>query len=197
MSVSNSITSTSNNQPSLKEIPVHILEKFAADYAFNINPDLSQDLRLKLLNLFYNHKDAFARSFADLKKFNKREFEIRLTDNKPLFQKQYKVSEDHAKIIEQHITDWQKQGIVHESFDYFYNNPIFLVSKASLKDALPHDRLNPKHYRSVLDLRALNKKIHKQVIYTPSPKDILDEIMQYRILHPGEPAVRSSGYILL
>ena len=176
---------------SLPPIEPHILEEFAKDYAFNINPDLPPDIRIKVLTLFYYKKDAFARSLEDLKQFNRREFEFELNTDKPIATRQYKLSEDHAKILDYHLTQWEKQGVLEESFDYRYNNAVFIVPKASLHSAEPNDRLNPRHWRAVADLRKLNSHIRKQVIYSASPKDILSEVTQYRILEPGTKPVRS------
>ena len=47
------------------------LNAFAAEQNFNINPDLSPDLRLQLLNILYRRKEAFAKSVSDLKAYNK------------------------------------------------------------------------------------------------------------------------------
>jgi hypothetical protein len=38
----------------------------------NINPDLPQYLRKKVLTLFYHKRESFARSIEDLKQYNKR-----------------------------------------------------------------------------------------------------------------------------
>ena len=168
-----------------------VLEDFAKQYTFNINPDLPADIRKKVLTLFYHKKEAFARSVEDLKQFNRREFEFELINPKPIATRQYKLSEDHAQIMDFHLEQWEKQGIIEESFAYQHNSPSFIVPKSSLHSAPPNDRLNPIHWRVVSDLRRVNANIRKQIIYSPSPKDILNEVTQYRVTEPGKPPGRS------
>ena len=197
ISMNNSSFFDVNNPLLLPPVAPHILEEFAKQYSFNINPDLPEEYRIKALTLFYHKKDAFARGLEDLKKFNKREFEFHLTDNKPVYTRQYKMSDDRAKIMDYHINEWIKQGILEESYNYDFNNPTFLVPKASLHSAPPEDRLNPKHYRCVTDLRRLNSKIRKQIVYNTSPADILNEITKYRRSKPTDTPLRSRWFSTL
>ena len=113
------------------------MEDFAKQYTFNINPDLPADIRKKVLTLFYHKKEAVARSIEDLKQFHRREFEFELINPKPIATRQYKLSEDHAKIMDFHLDQWEKQGIIEESFAYQHNSPSFSVPKSSLHSAPP------------------------------------------------------------
>ena len=123
-------------------VDTETLNAFAAEQSFNINPDLTPDLQLQLLNLLYRRKEAFAKSVSDLKAYNKQEFELKLKPNaKPVFQRQFRHKPEHAKILQHHIDDWEKQGIVSSSDDYEWNSPIFLVPKSTLREA--SDKENP------------------------------------------------------
>ena len=101
----------------------------------------------------------------DLKQFNRRQFEFEMINTKPVSTRQYKLSEEHAKIMEFHLAQWEKKNILEPSYNYKFNSACFLIPKASLHTAPPHDRLNPIHYRAVADLRKLNSNVRKQIIY--------------------------------
>ena len=161
-----------------------MLEMFAAEYQFNINSNLPVDVRCKLLRVLFRRKEAFARSLADLKTYNKEQFEVRLKSTRPLINKQYKHKAEHNRILQHHIDEWEKCGIVEKSENYFFRNNIFLVPKASLKSASdPH---NPIHYRPVCDLRALNERVEKLVTFTPSPSDLIQEVTKLSDEPPHE-----------
>ena len=130
------------------------LEDFAKDYGFNINSELSHELRIKLIRILYKRRQAFARSSSELKTYNKQDFEIKMQPNKPMFNRQYKHKPEHGRILQQHINHWKDQKIVQPSSNFSFNSCIFLVPKATLKDAT--DKGNIAHYRPVLDLRNLN-----------------------------------------
>ena len=153
------------------------LENFAKQFCFNINPELEKEIRLQTLRVLYKRRQAFARNMSELKVYNKELFEIKLKDTSPLVQKQFPLKDDHAKILESHISDWLKNDIIEPSREYFYNNSIFLVAKSSLGGAT--NKLDPKHYRAVLDMRLLNLKIEPFVVYTPSPNELLDKIAKF------------------
>jgi Reverse transcriptase (RNA-dependent DNA polymerase)/gag-polyprotein putative aspartyl protease len=153
------------------------LEEFANQFNFNLNPELTKDVRIQALRVLFRRKEAFARDISELKIYNKELFEIKLKDTSPMIQKQYPLKEEHARILEEHISDWLKDDIIEPSRDYFHSNPIFLVAKQSLHGAT--DKLDKKHYRPVLDMRCLNLRLEPFVVYTPSPKELLDKITKF------------------
>ena len=105
------------------------LNEFAEQYNFNINTELTEQVRFQLLRVLYRRRSAFARNLSELKIYNKELFEIKLKDTSPMIQKQFPLKEEHARILEEHISDWLKDDIIEPSKDYFHNNPIFLVAK--------------------------------------------------------------------
>ena len=174
-----SISQKSVDKTDIKEgdVSEHKLEQFAKEYNFNINAELTNEVRLQTLKVLYKNKAAFARTISDLKVYNKELFEIKLKDTSPMIQKQFPLKEEHAKILDSHISDWLKDDIIEPSRSYFYNNPIFLVAKQSLKDAT--NKLDPKHFRPVLDCRGINLRLEPFVVYTPSPNELLDKIAKF------------------
>jgi hypothetical protein len=112
-----------------------------------------------------------------------------------LFQKQFKHKPEHARILQHHIDEWEKHGFVVESKNYFYNNPIFLVAKSSLKGA--QNPLDPSHYRPVLDMRSLNSRIENLITYTPSTRDLIDEISKYSDNPPYQRSMWFSSFDFL
>jgi hypothetical protein len=174
---------------------VKTLNEFAAEQKFNINPDLSPELRMQLLEVLYKRRQAFARSVSDLKAYNKQEFELKLKPNaKPAFQRQFRHKPEHAKILQHHVNEWEKQGIVTSSDDYDWNSPIFLVPKSTLRDAT--DKENPAHYRPVIDMRGVNQLLLKHVVFTPPTREIIDEIVKYSDDNPPQRAKYFSTFDL-
>jgi hypothetical protein len=133
--VSQNSDSKSDAVEQTPDIDEATLERFASDYQFNINKDLPQELRLQLLRILFRRKEAFARSVKDLKSYNKEQYEVHLKSMRPLIQKQFKHKPLHNQILQTLIDEWKEAGIVEESTNYFFRNPIFLVPKASLKGA--------------------------------------------------------------
>jgi hypothetical protein len=160
-----------------EEISEEDLNKFAADYRLNIGPQLAADTRLKLLRLLYQKRAALARSIDDLKVCKGRQFDLKLKTDKPVYQKQYRHDAFKARILQQHIDEYARKGIIEKSDDYAFNVPMFLVPKQSLKTAT--DPLDMKHYRPVVDLRRLNLQLQTQIVMTPSIIDVVDQIAQF------------------
>ena len=118
-----------NNAQTQKEsvkTPVE-LEQFAEQYKFNIAKDLDEETRLEMLQLLYKRREAFAKSITDLKVYNKQSFDIELTDNKPVYVRQYQSSPEVKRVIQEHINSWVKNGILVETDNLDFNVPHFLV----------------------------------------------------------------------
>jgi hypothetical protein len=166
--------SQSDTNTQTPEVDDATLEQFANDYQFDINKDLSPELRKQLLRVLFRRKEAFAKSVKDLKSYNKEQFEVKLKSTRPLIQRQFKHKPLHNRILQQLIDEWKEADIVEESPNYFFRNPIFLVPKASLKGA--KDPTDASHYRPVIDMRALNQRVEKLVTFCPSPSDLIQEV---------------------
>ena len=112
-----------------------------------------------------------------------------MQSNKPMFNRQYKHKPEHGRILQQHINHWKDQKIVEPSKNFSFNSCIFLVPKSTLKEATDKD--NIAHYRPVLDLRNLNQRVERYVIYTPSTHELIEEITKFS---DDEPHKRSSYF---
>jgi ribonuclease HI len=132
---------------------------------------------LKLLRLLYQKRAALARSIDDLKTCKGRQFDLKLKTDKPVYQKQYRHDALKARILQQHIDEYARKGIIERSDDYAFNVPMFLVPKQSLKTAT--DPSDMKHWRPVADLRRLNERLQTQIVMTPSVIDVVDQIAQF------------------
>jgi hypothetical protein len=150
------------------------LNQFAAEYRLNLGQQLAADTRLKLLRLLYQKRAALARSIEDLKVCKGRQFELKLKSDKPVYQRQYRHDAFKARILQQHIDEYARKGIIERSEDYAFNVPFFLVPKQSLKNPL-----DMKHYRPVADLRRVNLQLQTQIVMTPSVIDVVDQIAQF------------------
>jgi hypothetical protein len=161
----------------LEEVSENQLEQFAAEYRLNIGQQLAAETRLKLLRLLYQKRGALARSIDDLKVCKGRQFELKLKSDKPVYQRQYRHDAFKSRILQQHIDEYARKGIIERSDDYAFNVPWFLVPKQSLKTAT--DPLDMKHYRPVADLRKVNLQLQTQIVMTPSVIDVVDQIAQF------------------
>ena len=180
------------------------LENFAQEYGFKINKEISEELRLDLLQILHNRKEAFARSVSDLSTYNKQEFEFEMTSTKPCWQRQFKHKPETARIIQHHVNAWKAQGIVEPSQSFLFNSCIFLVPKGQLQGntkGKPNseanvDRTSPANWRPVVDLRAINKRVQRYVIYTPSTHELIEEITKYSDEAPHQRSTYYSSFDL-
>ena len=128
----------------------------------------------------------------DLKVYNKQEFEIKLNTTRPIFQMQFKMSPEHSRILQKRIDDLKAKNILEDSETFWYNVPLFIVPKASLRDA--KDKSDYRHYRPVADLRLLNSHISPLAIYTQPISDIVQEVTKFS---DEKPPKRANWYTTL
>ena len=50
----------------------------------------------------------------DLTVYNKQKFDIKLNTARPVFQKQFKMSPEHSRILQKHIDDLKAKNILEE-----------------------------------------------------------------------------------
>jgi len=103
------------------------LEQFAAEYGFKINSDLSKSQRLDLLTLLYKYKTCFARTLQETRRYQNYELELTLTDNKPSFRRQYKLSQADAQECHRQIDQMKECNIIEPSQNSAYNSAMFTV----------------------------------------------------------------------
>jgi len=67
----------------------------------------------KYLDLLFKYRNVFSKDKSDLaKNFFHR---IVLKDDRPVYRKQYQISEAHTAFIEETLTEWLKLGVVRRS----------------------------------------------------------------------------------
>jgi len=146
-----------------QEQPVDVLEDFAKTYNFDMNPYLTSEQRLAVLNVMYQYKSVFARGLQDVKIFGGMQLDLDLKNpNVKSYTRQYPLSEADADEVDRQIQQMCEVGLVRVNSDCSWNSPVFVVAK---KD-------NTK--RMVVDLRKVNALL--KPIITLLPK--IDELMQ-------------------
>ena len=124
-------------------------------------------VRSKLTRLCENYHDVFALQTDNLTSNNFYKQKIYLTDNSPVYIKNYRLPEVHREEIKSQIDKMLKGGIIQPSVSP-YNSPILVVPKKSTTD--------DKKWRLVIDFRQLNKKILGDKFPLPRIDDILDQL---------------------
>lgn len=127
-------------------------------------PEFAQDKLATLLNEF---KDVFASDKEKLPANNLYKQHIRLSDNIPVYKRNYRTPHAHKEIVDEKVKEMLRDGIIEPSQSP-YNSPILLVPKKSL-DGKPNWRL-------VIDYRELNKKVIADKYPLPRIEDALDSL---------------------
>lgn len=92
---------------------------------------------------------------------------IELSDNIPVYTKNYRIPETHKNEIDKQVRKMLQDGIIENSVSHF-NSPILLVPKKSTTEK--------KKWRLVVDFRSLNKKVLADKFPLPRIEDILDQM---------------------
>jgi len=133
------------------------LEKFATEYGFKINSELTPNQRQELLQILFNYKDVFARNLAEIKRYPHYELNIQLMDNRKVFNRNYRLRPEEAKTAQKLIQELEDADIIEEASSPDYNSPIFLVRKKNGSSRL------------VVDLRHVNSFDSSKI--NPATKD--------------------------
>ena len=154
---------TVNREPFNKQ-ELGVLEKFAKDYGFKINSDLTGEQRQELLQLLFNYKDVFASSLSKIKRYKHYEHDIQLSQNRKIFRRNYRFSPEDAAIAKQQINEMLQIGVIEPTTSASYNSPCFLVNNKNNKK------------RFVLDLKSLNAAIMPELIQLPKVTELTDDV---------------------
>ena len=118
------------------------------DIISKCNLNVPTQYREQYVDLLFKHREALSISSTDLGKAKNYFHRIHLKNQNPVYRKQFKIPDAHAKFISDSIDDWLKLGVVRRSSS-MYNSPIFCVPKK-----------NGKGFRIVQDFRELNLNSH-------------------------------------
>jgi hypothetical protein len=117
----------------------------------------------QLRQLLLEFHDVISRDKFDLGACNLLTHRIVLTEDNPVFKKQFPIPSAHMSVIREHVDNWLRSGII-EPANSPYNSPIFCVGK---KDG---------GFRLCLDYRAINKASLPTNYCIRTVEDCLSEI---------------------
>ena len=113
----------------------------------NLKLFVPNKFKVEFLKLIEKHHTVFSKDKSDLGNSQTLQHDISLRTKEPIYVKQFKIPEAHQTVVEEHLKEWLKLGIV-EPCRSKYNSPLFIVPK---KDG---------SLRIVQDFRALNAQTH-------------------------------------
>ncbi len=122
----------------------------------------------KRISTLQDFSDTFYLPDDELKSNLTSVHEIILTDEKPVYVKNYRFPFFHREEVERQMNDLEKQGIIVKS-NSPWNAPIWIVPKKS-------DASAKKKWRIVVDYRKLNEKTIDDRYPLPNISDILDQL---------------------
>jgi hypothetical protein len=124
------------------------------------NPDLTEEQFSQLTALLYEYQELFCADYEQLSMSNLPPYEIKLTSNVPIRQKQYPLSPQQEVVMEKTIDKLLQAKIVQPSKSP-YNSPALLIRKANF-DKNKADEIS--QYRLCIDYRAANRLVCPEYI---------------------------------
>jgi hypothetical protein len=94
------------------------------------NPDLTEEQFSQLTALLYEYQEIFCADYEQLPMSNLPPYEIKLTSNVPIRQKQYPLSPQQEVVMEK-IVDKLLQAKIVQPSKSPYNSPALLIRKAN------------------------------------------------------------------
>jgi hypothetical protein len=125
--------------------------------------DLTEEQFSQLTALLYRFRRIFATELSQLPGTNLMEYEIHLTDTRPIRVKQFKHPPQVERELIRQCEEMEKAGIIEPTTSPF-NSATFLVKK--------HDN----SFRMVTDLRPINARILPEFFALPSITDVIQEV---------------------
>jgi hypothetical protein len=119
------------------------------------NPNLSEEQFSQLTALLYEYQEIFCADYENLPISKLPPYQIKLTNDTPIRQKQYPLSPQHEKVMEKYVDKLLKAKIVEPSVSP-WNSPAILIRKAHF-DPTKADQVD--QYRLCVDMRKLNQVI--------------------------------------
>lgn len=118
-----------------------------------------------------NFEDIFSLSNDNLSTNNFYDQKIHLSDDRPVYTRNYRIPQAHKSEIEKQVNDMLRQDIIEHSFSP-YNSPLLLVPKKNAIDI--------NGWRLVVDFRQINKKVISDTFPLPRIDEILDQLGRAR-----------------
>jgi len=140
-----------------------ILEQFASEYKFKVNPELDDLKRQQLLQVLYNNRRGFARRLEEIGTYPHLELALELTSDRRAYKRQYRLSQVDAEECERQIQLLLANDVIEPSDSVMYNSPLFLVDK---KDGTK---------RMVIDLRLINSLVAPMLVVLPRINELLEQ----------------------
>jgi len=144
------------------------LEAYTKEMGFKTNPKLTVKQRKELLRLHYEYKHIFASFLAGILGYPDYELKLRLSDPRPIYQRQYKLSPKDQRKCQRQIESMVKNNILEPKTNPHWNVPYSTVSK---KDGCR---------RFVADMRRINLAVQPPVCALPLITDLLTKISPER-----------------
>jgi hypothetical protein len=124
------------------------------------NPDLTEEQFSQLTALLYEYQEIFCADYEQLPMSNLPPYEIKLTSNTPIRQKQYPLSPQQEVVMEKIVDKLLQAKIVQPSKSAF-NSPALLIRKANFDKNKADD---VSQYRLCIDYRAANRLVCPEYI---------------------------------
>jgi len=137
-----------------------------ADMVHNAIAHLPKDVQRDLRRVLNDNQSCISKHKFDLGLTDLHQHTIHMKDQQPVYHKQFPIPVTHADIINDHVQQWLRMGIV-EPAQSPYNSPIFCVKK---KDG---------SFRLCLDYRGVNEKSMPTNYSIRTPEDCISELGQH------------------
>jgi len=114
----------------------------------DINPSLTPEQKVRLLDMLGTHSKAFAWNTSEVGKCNIIKFKIDTGDSPPIAEKFYRKSIEETRIIREQVHELLRAGIIRPSTSAWCANPLVVTKKTKPGE--------PKEYRMVISYKKLN-----------------------------------------
>jgi hypothetical protein len=122
------------------------------------NPNLTEEQFSQLTALLYEYQDIFCADYENLPVSKLPPYQIKLTNDTPIRQKQYPLSPQQELVMEKYLDKLLKAKIVQPSVSP-WNSPTILIRKAHF-DPAKADQVD--QYRLCVDMRRLNLSLKSE-----------------------------------
>lgn len=130
----------------------------------NLEMDVEDDKKMKIIKYLYNEKDTFAKHKFDVKQYEKTEAKIKLTEERIVNKRPYRCSLQDNKEIDKQIKKLIDNKLIEETYSP-YSSPITLANKKG-----------EGRTRLCVDFRELNKYVTPENHPFLRCSDILDNL---------------------